>query len=170
MPRKRAAYLVLATALLALPVPGAARTSEISWGRPGVSIDTYSADATACVNKAINLDITDTEAVQLLIRTSRALATIENSLDVLSHARMREGIRPERQFEAIKSLQQSTLDACLAERGYRQFRLTDAQLRELRRLEEGSAERRAYLHRLAADPEVLRRQGLDQPSLQPTQG
>jgi hypothetical protein len=170
MQAKRAAYLVLATALLATPLPAAARAGEISWGRPGVSIDTYSADATACVNKAVNLDITDTEAVQRLIQASRALATIETNMDILSHARMRDGYRPDRQFEAIKSLQQTTLDACLAERGYRQFRLTDAQLRQLRRLEQGSAERRAFLHRLAADPEVLRRQALDQPPLQPTQG
>ena len=50
--------------------------------------------------------------------------------------------------------------ACLRERGYRQFRLTDDQRRQLRRLRHGTDERRAFLHSLASNPRVLEAQGL----------
>jgi hypothetical protein len=69
-------------------------------------------------------------------------------------------IAPDRQFEAIEDIQQQTLDTCLTQRGYHQFRLTDSQRQELRRLDRGTEERRAYLHSLAADAEVLRQQSL----------
>ena len=68
--------------------------------------------------------------------------------------------RPDRQFEAIEDIQQQTLNSCLTQRGYHQFRLTDSQRQELRRLDRGTEERRAYLHSLAADAEVLRQQSL----------
>ena len=46
---------------------------------------------------------------------------------------------------------QTILDACLVERGYRQFRLTDAQKDRLRRLDQGSAERARYLYGLGSN-------------------
>ena len=178
MQAKPAASLVLAALLVAAPTPASARAGDLSWGRPGVTLEAYSADSTDCVNKAVNLDISDTAAVRRLVAATRALQNLESGWAMWgytaggasSHAQLREAYRPDRQFEAIKTLQQATLDTCLIERGYRQFRLTEEQQARLRQLEEGSPERRAFLHGLAADPEVLRRQGLDHSPLQPAQG
>jgi len=68
--------------------------------------------------------------------------------------------RVDEQFADIADLQYRTLDTCLAGRGYHQFRLTADQEARLHHLREGSAERRAYLHSLGSNPEVLSQQAL----------
>ena len=147
------------------------QTPIVTWGKAGVSLDEYRADSIACASEAYYLDVSNTTAAQRLVSASRQLQTIEDTrprpmnLDesisygadignTLNH------YRPDRQFEAIEDIQQQTLDTCLTQRGYHQFRLTDSQRQELRRLDRGTEERRAYLHSLAADAEVLRQQSL----------
>jgi hypothetical protein len=177
--------MLIALVMTACGVPTAAGAqairhgSDISWGKAGVSFDEYRADGFACAVEAINLDIADTRAAQRLVAASSALNAIDNSrrsvpvsgapINATSsnvadfgadYGRVRDIYQPDRQFDAIESLQQQTLDACLIQRGYRQFRLTDDQKRRLRRLDRGSNERRAYLHSLAADAEVLQQQSL----------
>jgi hypothetical protein len=66
--------------------------------------------------------------------------------------------RPAEQFDAIKRLQYETLDTCLIDRGYSRFRLTADQAERLHHLKRGSEARRAYLHSLASDPQVMARQ------------
>jgi hypothetical protein len=68
--------------------------------------------------------------------------------------------RIDEQFHDIATLQYRTLDTCLSARGYRQFRLTADQEAQLRHPRRGSEARRAYLHSLGSDPEVLGRQAL----------
>ena len=147
------------------------QTPIVTWGKAGVSLDEYRADSIACASEAYYLDVSSTTAAQRLVSASRQLQTIEDTRP--RPMNMDESIsygadightlnhyRPDRQFEAIEDIQQQTLDTCLTQRGYHQFRLTDSQRQELRRLDRGTEERRAYLHSLAADAEVLRQQSL----------
>ena len=147
------------------------QTPIVTWGKAGVSLDEYRADSIACASEAYYLDVSSTTAAQQLVSASRQLQTIEDTRP--RPMNMDESIsygadigntlnhyRPDRQFEAIEDIQQQTLDTCLTQRGYHQFRLTDSQRQELRRLDRGTEERRAYLHSLAADAEVLRQQSL----------
>ena len=147
------------------------QTPIVTWGKAGVSLDEYRADSIACASEAYYLDVSSSTAAQRLVSASRQLQTIEDTRP--RPMNMDESIsygadigntlnhyRPDRQFEAIEDIQQQTLDTCLTQRGYHQFRLTDSQRQELRRLDRGTEERRAYLHSLAADAEVLRQQSL----------
>jgi hypothetical protein len=70
------------------------------------------------------------------------------------------GYRVDQQFADIADLQYRSLDTCFAARGYRQFRLTAEQETRLRHLRRGSEQRRAYLHSLGSDPEILNRQAI----------
>ena len=63
-------------------------------------------------------------------------------------------------FRSIKQLQQSTVDACLASRGYSKFRLTDQQQSGLKKLKAGSVERHKFLYRLGSDAHVLTSQSV----------
>ena len=78
----------------------------------------------------------------------------------LDISRTASAYRAERQIRNLSDLQYETLSNCLRQLGYRQFRLTRDQQRQLRRLDRGSDERRAYLHSLGSDAAVLERQGL----------
>lgn len=147
----------------------------VTWGKAGVSFEEYRADSIACATEAYYLDISNTSAAQRLVAASRQFQAIDDNrprpqtrplrTDEIANFAADQGntmshYRPDRQFEAIGDIQQHNLDSCLIHRGYHQFRLTQAQQQQLRRLDRGSDERRLYLHRLAADAEVLRRQSL----------
>ncbi|WP_114951272.1 hypothetical protein [Sphingosinicella terrae] len=148
---------------------------ETSWGKPGVSLEQYHSDGITCARIAVNQDITSTDQVRTLIRASRALdnaaqaswVTGPSATDAASPVavntdlnRTMEAYRVDRQIRELSDMQYDTLAVCLRELGYRQFRLTEPQQRELRRLRQGSSERRAFLHRLGSDAQVLESQGL----------
>jgi hypothetical protein len=57
---------------------------------------------------------------------------------------------------AVQRARSDALKSCLVDRGYTEFRLTPEQRKHLATLPEGSDVRRAYLHKLATDPEVLK--------------
>jgi hypothetical protein len=168
----RIAFMVVAFGgLTAVDAQPRRQNPIVTWGKAGVSFEEYRADSIACATEAVNLDISNTTAAQRLVAASRQLQTIEDTRprpltmdEAISFAadqgNTMNHYRPDRQFEAIEDIQQQALDACLTLRGYRQFRLTDVQRQELRRLDRGTEERRAYLHSLAADAEVLRQQSL----------
>ena len=61
----------------------------------------------------------------------------------------------ERRFRELREVLQDRLEACLNERGYRQFALTSEQREVLEDLDRGSDARRTYLHSLASDGAVL---------------
>jgi hypothetical protein len=149
--------------------------TDTSWGKAGVTLEDYRTDAILCARHAANLDISGTEAAQTLVDATRAIdnaasagwLTAPSATDRatsmspnLDLGRTMAAYRVERQFGDISDLQYETLATCLGQLGYRRFRLTGEQRRRLRRLEHGSDERRAYLHSLASNPEVLSRQGL----------
>jgi hypothetical protein len=68
--------------------------------------------------------------------------------------------RPDLRIRQARDILQARLDHCLEEHGYRRFRLTDDQRRQLSHLGMRRPERQVYLHSLASDPQVLATQSL----------
>ena len=68
---------------------------------------------------------------------------------------------PERNFLKVGDMLEAAVERCLTARGYHKFKLTSGQQRHLRKLPLGSDARHAYLHSLASDPDVLKRQAVD---------
>lgn len=170
----------LAIGALAAAAAGAAtaqthRDIETSWGKAGVSLTQYRLDAGVCAAEAISLDVSATPAAKRMVLASRALDTAYSTAWMYNPsaaggnylgnpwhevARVRGMYRVEENFEQVRGLQLTALADCLSGRGYRRFRLTDEQRRQVRRLPMGSQRRRAFLHGLASDADVLARQAL----------
>jgi hypothetical protein len=147
-----------------------------SWGKAGVSLTQYRQDAIDCAVEGYALDISKTNDAQAFVRATRELDSVPggliaqtigmnptaNVVDVVSWAGVQahiiDSLRPEERFKNIKAMQLAQTDACLMQRGYSKFRLTDDQRRQLRHLKFGSDERRAYLYSLASNPAVLEAQ------------
>ena len=149
----------------AAEAPSRKELRQTSWGKPGISFEQYRIDAGICAWRATNMDVADTEAARMMVKASRALDHIATAgVDQIGAAidmrRVEDGFRVDRQFDAIGELQYDALYACLEDRGYRRFRLTEDQARQLRKLKSGSLKRHAYLHRLASDAAVVNRQAI----------
>ena len=173
----------VAVGLVALSLAGAASAEkpssrelrQTSWGKPGVSLEEYRMDAGICAWRATNIDIADTEPAKVMVKASRALDhpsyTILSYTNVggthmtgagtaLDMRNVEDRFRVDKQFDAVADMQYDALYACLKARGYRKFQLTDDQVKQLRRLRQGTLKRHLYLHQLASDPAVLSRQAL----------
>ena len=164
----------LATAAAA-EAPSRAALRHLSWGKAGVTLEDYRADASACAHEAANLDIANTSAAKSLVAASRAIDTAYSNAWMYWPARgggliagsighdiqqVMHAYRVDQQFADISDLQYRTLDTCLTARGYRRFRLSADQEAQLGHLRRGSEARRAYLHSLGSDPQILSRQAL----------
>jgi hypothetical protein len=166
---------IAAAALVAAsPVSAAGKARDVSWGKAGVSFADYRLDAGQCAARTFGVTL------HLTPRPSRALNNAGNGSNLgliayrnlvppevaLSPSNVRfysttyvETYRHATRVDFAEQLQ-AILDECLVERGYRQFRLTDAQMDRLRRLEKGSAERARYLYGLGTDADVLAAQAI----------
>ena len=177
MPKRIAAATACAAFVsLAAAAPAAAQKPDfLSWGKVGVAFDQYRADAVECGRAGYYLDLSETEQAKLFKRASSRLEANEAGLQdlppllqtnvVLSSAQIVEGTRPSVRFAELRTLQESSTTACLRERGYTRFKLTEPQQAELKRLRRGSPERHIHLHRLASDAAVLEAQKLGQPKV-----
>ncbi len=145
---------------------GSRSAPQLSWGKPGVSLDQYRADAVTCGKSGYYTDVSDTEAARTFVEGSSridnmlttggdAAAAMETALRV---ARVVEAVRPEMRMKEIGAVLLSAAHQCLAELGYTRFSLTEDQRERLSRLRIGSQERHFYLHSLASDPILLERQ------------
>ena len=158
-------YLLVALGIVGLAAPAfAASAPRESWGKAGVSLAQYRADAVMCGRKAYYLDVSKTEAAQALVKASDRIESLmmgggsNTNLDPIVMAV--QGARPEQRFREIAALQQSTVATCLSELGYVRFRLTHDQRERLEKLRAGTPERHAYLHGLASDPKILSTQAI----------
>ncbi len=163
-----------AVAIASAPSAGAAsRDIETSWGKPGVSLYDYQVDANICANAALSLDVAEHPATKQLIRASGALESAygqvgrlpPNAVGEISGVGpdmnwLRDVYRVDQSFYEIKGMMLQVLDGCLTGLGYTEFTLTGEQRARLGKLPRGSQQRRAYLHSLASDPNVLSRQGV----------
>ncbi|MEP9400739.1 hypothetical protein [Sphingomonas sp. VNH70] len=173
-------------AVVALCVAGTAIAADpprSSWGRAGVGLEQYRADAIECGRAGVATDVSQMKAVKTLITASRQLDTVLGTqttggaapppspgaggmLEVdpatLNTAqqvsRITDGANPRARFREVRTALQSTTDQCLTAKGYVRFNLTRDQRAHLDALKHGTPERHAYLHSLASDPDVLARQ------------
>jgi hypothetical protein len=152
------ALIALAAAGLAAAAASATRPA-LSWGKPGVSFETYRADATACLRAAASTDLTGTEPAEALILASRRIETAMNS-DPWSVAEATDAARPDLRIREARDIIQARLNDCLVAHGYLRFRLTDAQRRQLNHFNLRQPERQVYLHSLASDPQILASQAV----------
>ena len=167
---------VLAAAALAATA-AEARTRDIatSWGKPGVEMTQYRLDAGVCAAHATNTDLRGTPQAQTLVKASRLLDNAYETASMYNPpaaggilmgtpwvevARIHRSLRVGQTLGEVRANLTEVLHGCLEERGYRRFALTDQQRKRVKKLGLGSKKRRAYLHSLARDPEVLARQGL----------
>jgi hypothetical protein len=143
--------LAVAVAGTALPAPAADR-SGVTWGKPNVSLADYRGDAIACARQAAAVDVSGTEAAKVLITASTRIDNASNPAEIADDV---AAARPDRQFKEVSDIQHRALADCLTSHGYQRFRLTAAQRKHLAKLPTGSDVRRAFLHHLASDPDVL---------------
>jgi hypothetical protein len=146
----RNVLLAAAIALATIATPAAARDS---WGKANVGFAEYRADADQCSSAAFDAKLW-LEPVYHVIRAAMPLQADIYTL-AWSRQTMVHGVTV-----TIADQLQGAVDRCLIDRGYRRFRLTEAQERELGRFRHGTMERAHYLHRLAADPAVMATQAL----------
>ncbi|HEX4737041.1 MAG TPA: hypothetical protein VH331_05725 [Allosphingosinicella sp.] len=171
-----AAAFVAAPAAARLVSPG----FGITWGKPGITLAQYRADAIQCGQNAAATDLADTDPAKALVVGSRLIANDPNASpgavvdpragpsaapDALGNAGSTPGvtqmIAPDRQIAKAGDILERTLERCLTRKGYHKFKLTSEQRHRLAKLPVGSDARHAYLHSLASDPEVLKRQAVD---------
>ena len=163
MPRQPAnvpiAQIALAAALFVGGAAAAATRPALSWGKPGVSFEEYWAEATTCLRAAVATDLTGTEPAEALVLASRRVETALNA-DPWTVAQAIDAARPDLRIRQARDIIQARLDHCLEEHGYRRFRLTDAQRRQLNHFDRRQPERQVYLHSLASDPQILASQAV----------
>ena len=170
--------LIISTALaaaLSVPAWAAGKPHDVSWGKPDVSFARYNQDAQQCANRAFGIK------AGMLPETAEALGAIQamnlysfftewEARDHGGRANAAAAVRPDRvpfrnttytgmythaAYVDVVTQLQAAVDQCLVERGYHRFRLTNAQLDQLRRLRLGTAEREHYLHSLGSNASVL---------------
>ena len=163
------ASLVLGIAALSLSTSADARKITAghhkSWGMEGVSLEQYAADSAECARTAAEMDLSGTAPAQALVLASRLYETwwdphynpLMTGLSGIARI-----ASPRVQWNRAATIMRNELEGCLMMRGYVKFELTDEQYDRLQDLEPGSDERRAYLHSLASDPDVLAEQGLSE--------
>src|SRR5688572_3949463 len=166
----------VALALSAAPAAAAPKPVD-SWGKAGVDLETYRNDSLECGLIGHYADVSQTEQAQAFVTATRQMEAVDNTNYVPPNAspaqatdmaigqarqyeQIRRSIRPEKRMDELKQGMVGVVQACLMERGYVQFRLTDEQREALSGLDRGSDERRAFLHRLASNPAVLEAQAL----------
>lgn len=158
------ASIVLSACATAAPPPDV----QASWGKPGVAYLDYWSDAAQCTLEGAQSEVT-TPIPTLDIRSQNVQGSrpeVNRVLDLEqtsggyneSILRQRYNDLQERRHET--EARQAIVDACLRTRGYRQFRLTADQAAALALLEEGSNERRRYMHGLASNAAILNAQAL----------
>jgi hypothetical protein len=152
------AGVLLAAAAAANPLP-----TPHSWSKLGITFTEYRKDAFECTYTSF-LDVRATVTKKPRMNEIPILNYGPNG--GIDYDAALTGFLSQYQHEQIMrtkeadDLLQAAIDSCLRKRGYRPFRLTDAQEQALRALAKGSQPRHEYLYSLAVDPAVLSQQGL----------
>jgi hypothetical protein len=175
--------LAIAAAAIALSGAQAKMISagmDRSWGKAGVTLETYRTDGLACAREAATTDLSRSDPARALVIASRLIdndptvgpgpvadptSSAQAGGDIVGMAGSSAGIvqtiGPQRQILKAGDILKARLESCLTRLGYVKFKLTGEQRKHLRALKEGSEERRTYLHSLASDAAVIERQKLN---------
>ena len=150
--------VLLTTVILAGCATAVMDAPATSWGKANVTMGQFLTDAAACAAEAGGVRARPEVLVQSRM-TGAPSNTGTNAVDAAqaSNDALMAAANDQRnaQIHADTRARQAAHDQCLRNRGYTQFRLTAEQRRQAAALPDGSEERRAYLHRLGADPAVL---------------
>ncbi len=145
----RSAFLILT--LIATTGPAfAKRPPTTTWGKPGVSFDTYRHDARECAMQGANADIRDWQPAKGAMAGTREQDRIIETMGISPNSSMADyGLVYQRSIRGNVRDVQRTMVAmvrqCLGERGYREIALDKVQERQLRKLKPGT-EARARRH------------------------
>ncbi|PCD03552.1 hypothetical protein COC42_04060 [Sphingomonas spermidinifaciens] len=145
------------------------KTPMVSWGKAGVAFDTYRADAVECGRAGHFRDVSDTEAAKVFRDASRRLEDNETALGLAAQTgdltrvgninamsqQIISGTRPRERMREVAGVLNDTVAACLTQRGYVRFTLTEAQEKSLKADPAGTEARHHFLHALASDAKVL---------------
>lgn len=167
---------LIGAAFIAAPTAGAAATTtDLSWGKPGVAYDDYRRDAAECGTRGASTSmkgLADYEAVILgvgrqdadididLYTPPTALREDQTVKLARDYALNGSRSRPEPKIKRLQAFLAKQVATCLVEKGYVQFSLTPGQAAALKTYKKGSEARFRFLHGLASDETVLRRQRL----------
>ncbi len=178
MSRRNDISVLLAIAATLAALPAAAEPKPVdSWGRAGVTYETYRNDSLECGLIGYYADVSQTQQARDFVRATRQMEGVDNSnysapgasaaqtmdgviMQARQYEQIRRSIRPERRIEELKRGMEAVVGDCLRERGYVRFRLTEDQRKMLIKPDRGSEDRRAFLYRLASDGAVLASQAL----------
>lgn len=162
---------LVAAAAFALALIGApadalkVKKKDESWGKPGVSLAQYRADALECAQLTYGAPITlhplppmPTGFFGVALANGEWLDLRPGHV-VIYTTTLVEGVKHAAWMDVSEQLQ-LVLDRCLVEKGYTRFRLTSAQLEQLDHLKRMSPERVQYLYRLGSDANVVAAQRL----------
>lgn len=144
----------LAFALLVTPLSASAQRQrpDESWGKPGVSFLQYRTDAVECAH-AVGQGAPVEYALVDLVFPSNMPGAVAGGDDIslrytIESADPGPG-RMSRPWREISRQLRPALVQCLTDRGYRRFRLTKDEMRELNARAPGSKARQIYLWNLA---------------------
>ncbi len=154
------------------------------WAKADVDYTQYRADALECGMQGLAVNIDNSEEVKTLARASEQLEAIDasaqavlhqdagqfgrpeqdiyvhNGLEVASRKAAEQqaviaSTRPEQQYAGIKEKMFKVVRSCMVGLGYTKIVLTEDQRNAYSEMKGGADARRAYLHELASDPQVL---------------
>ena len=154
-----------ALALASSPALAVGKRSNESWGRAGITLAAYHSDALECANRAYGAEVRmrpygpTFAGFGFAFLPSAVWTNLTPGRVPFYSTDYVEGYRHAAWVDTVEQLQ-AVVDSCLTERGYQRFRLTSAQMRTLRGLRQGSAERERYLHSLGSNAEVLSAQSV----------
>ena len=162
---------LVAAAAFALALIGApadalkVKKKDESWGKPGVSLAQYRADALECAQLTYGAPITlhplppmPTGFFGVALANGEWLDLRPGHVMIYTTTLV-EGVKHAAWMDVSEQLQ-LVLDRCLVEKGYTRFRLTSAQMDQLDHLKRMSPERVQYLYRLGSDANVVAAQRL----------
>ncbi|MCP1469270.1 hypothetical protein J3E64_000945 [Sphingobium sp. OAS761] len=158
------------------------------WAKADVDYTQYRADALECGMQGLAVNIDNSEEVKTLARASQQLEAIDasaqaalsldagqmgrsddspvyvhNGLDIAARKGAEQQAviataKPEEQYARIKEMMFKVVRRCMVNRGYAKIVLTEDQRNEYSDMKGGADARRAYIHKLASDPQLLETQ------------
>ena len=162
---------LVASAALSLALIGApadalkVKKKNESWGKPGVTLAQYRADALECAQLTYGAPITlhplppmPTGFFGVALPNGEWLDLRPGHVKIYTTTLV-EGVKHAAWMDVSEQLQ-VVLDRCLLDKGYTRFRLTAAQMAQLDHLKKMSPERVQYLYRLGSDANVVAAQRL----------
>jgi hypothetical protein len=162
---------LLLAAGIALALGGCATTStQMAWGKPGVTKQDYGTDVGMCTGLASKQSTGDGQNTAGGVNGKNGASGSAGAADAAipaggsysgmasSDYAQRAATQQRTREMAEQRARSDALKNCLVERGYREFPLTAEQVAHLATLQKGSNEYLEYLYKLGSDAEIVDKQ------------